>query len=300
MNYNSLYDTNNQSNWYQINRYYAMNFDFFEMEAHTHNEFEIMYIASGSCIIYLWPKDMEKEIILLKKGEYILIDSHTKHQLIVEKGTPCRILNMEMQVIYKKFDLKLQTFISQSKSVQNFFKFPIHFFKGYDPTGNLHTIITQLHHQLQNDIDLKEDNIMLNLILAQFLVELSRQRNRKYYSADGSLYTRQAITYIKTHYEQDIKIKDIADEIRISPAYLQRLFKKETGKTLTEKINELRIEKAKILLETSSLAIVDIAISVGFNNRQHFTHTFYKLTGSSPALFRKHKGDHCVWNGFNS
>ena len=59
------------------------------------------------------------------------------------------------------------------------------------------------------------------------------------------------------------------------------------------------IEKAKILLETSSLPIPDIAVSVGFNNRQHFTYTFLKLVGCSPALFRKHKGDYRVWNGFN-
>lgn len=68
--------------------------------------------------------------------------------------------------------------------------------------------------------------------------------------------------------------------------------------SIIDKVNELRIEKAKLLLETSHMPIIDIAISVGFNNRRHFTHTFLKRTGSSPAIYRKHKENYRVWEGF--
>ncbi len=298
ISHESIYDKSGIQNWYRVNRYYAMNFDFFEMEPHTHREFEIMYAASGNCKIFFWTEEGRKEELHLKKGEYVFIDCYTRHQLAVEKGTPCRILNLEMQLVPHGNILCLQDFIRQSKSLQSFLKFSSFLFKGYDAAGNLHTIITELHRQLQSDTDREEHQVMQNLILAQLFVELSRQRTRKYYTENGSIYVRKALAYLSNNYDQDIKIKDIANEIEISLAYLQRLFKEETGKTLVGKINELRIEKAKILLETSSLPIADIAVSVGFNNRQHFTYMFFKLAGCSPALFRKHKGDYRVWSGF--
>lgn len=294
----SLFHREISSYWFQVKRYYAMNFDFFEMEPHIHIEFEIMYAVSGSCKILFWTdENVEKEIIL-REGEYVLIDCCTKHQLIVVKGIPCRVLNLEIQIVPQGEMLYLQHFMEQSKSLQDFLKYPLAFFKGYDDTGTLHTIITELHRQLQNSTDETEHQVMQNLILTQLLIELSRQRSRKYYAESGSKYVRKAQAYLTNHYDQDIKIKDIANELEISPAYLQRLFKEQTGKTLIEKMNELRIEKAKILLETSSLPIPDIAVSVGFNNRQHFTYTFLKLIGCSPSLFRKHKGDYRIWNGF--
>lgn len=295
----SLYHREISSHWFQVKRYYAMNFDFFEMEPHTHKEFEIMYAVSGSCKILYWPEENNEKEVILREGEYVLIDCCKKHQLIVAKGMPCRVLNLEIQIVPKGEMLHLQHFMEQSKALLDFLKYPLALLKGYDDTGTLHTIITELHRQLQNNTDEAEHQVMQNLILAQFLIELSRQRSRKYYTESGSKYVRKALTYLTNHFDQDIKIKDIANEIEISPAYLQRLFKDQTGKTLIDKMNELRIEKAKILLETSSLPIPDIAVSVGFNNRQHFTYTFLKLVGCSPALFRKHKGDYRVWNGFN-
>ena len=57
----SLYDSRIMQCWLGVKRYYAMNFDFFEMEPHMHKEFEIMYIASGSCRIFSWTKDNLRE-----------------------------------------------------------------------------------------------------------------------------------------------------------------------------------------------------------------------------------------------
>ncbi len=294
----SIYDKQNLSCWFQVKSYYAMNFDFFEMEPHIHKEFEIMYVASGSCKIFCWMKEDRPEEWILKEGEYVFVDCNTKHKLEVIRGSKCRILNLEIVIHDKDYGICLAQLVEHSKSLQDFLRHKINGFKGYDDAGNLHTIISELHKQMQNTMDETEYNIMQNLILAQFIIEIGRQSSKKYHIESGSKYVRMTLTYLSNYFEQDIKIKDIAKEIGISVAYLQRLFKEQTGKTLVDKINELRIEKAKILLETSSLPITDIAVSVGFNNRQHFSYTFLKLVGSSPALYRKHKGDYELWIGF--
>ena len=294
----SIYDSRNMQGWFRIKRYYAMNFDFFEMVPHMHREFEIMYVANGTCKIFCSSQDNSKEEWILREGEYLLIDCNTMHQLEVVRGTQCRILNLEILIQPQGNGTCLQQFYEQSKSLQDFLHLPVSIFKGYDDAGNLHTIITELHKQLQSSTDEVEHQVMQNLILAQLLIEIGRQRAKKYHAEGGSKYVRKALAYLSNYFDQEIKVKDIAEEIGISVAYLQRLFKEQTKQTLVDKMNELRIEKAKILLDTSRLPITDIAVSVGFNNRQHFTYTFFSYTGCSPVIYRKHKGDYHVWKGF--
>ena len=60
---------------------------------------------------------------------------------------------------------------------------------------------------------------------------------------------------------------------------------------MTDEILRLRIEKAKMLLENSTLPIVDIAVNVGFNSRQHFCAMFGRIAGCSPMMWRKQKGN---------
>jgi AraC-like DNA-binding protein/mannose-6-phosphate isomerase-like protein (cupin superfamily) len=293
----SIYNNQNAKSWVRVKRFYAMNFDFFEMEPHAHKEFEIMYVASGTCIIKHWSATKELREYILREGEYAFFDCNVMHQLIVERGTPCRILNLEISLENSMDDFNF-LLLEKSNSYQDFLKRSVSIIKGYDDAGSLHTIISELHKQLQNPAEEGEHRIMQNLILAQFLVEIGRQYTKKNDIEGGSRYVRKALQYISDNFDQEIKIHEIAEDTGISSAYLQRLFKEQTGKTLVDKINELRIEKAKLLLETSRLPVIDIAVSVGFNNRQHFTYTFFKLTGSSPAVYRKHKGDYHVWKGF--
>lgn len=288
----SLYTSNALLCWFQTYRYYAMNFNYFDMEPHSHSELEIMYIASGSCTVYYWTKDNIKKELFLKEADYVFIDCHAIHQLEVTKGIHCRILNLEIAILPTKNTMSLSQLTERSKSVTNLLRFPGLVFKGFDSEGNLHTIISELHRHLQGTFDEAENQLMQELIMTQFLIELGRQRTNNHALESGNKYVLNAIKYLSNHFDEDIKIQDIALEVGVSSAYLQRIFKKQTGQSLVDKLNEFRIEKAKILLDTSRLTVTDIAISVGFNNRQHFTHTFRKYTGCSPAIYCKHKGNY--------
>ncbi len=279
----------------RIKRYYAMNFDFFEMEPHAHTELEIMYIVHGFCKIKVW-KANEKQELILKEGEYIFLDSGVKHQLEIEKNNRCRLLNLEMAV-QKAEDMTWQL-LSVSDSFISLVDALHGFLTGFDAVRNLHMVITRLHGQMQTELDLKEHYIMQQLLLTQMLIELGRQLVRVNRNEHRSKYVNRAMEYMKAHFDEEISVGQIAEQVGTSSAYLQRLIKEETGKTLILCVNEMRIEKAKLLLETSSLPVVDIAVSIGYNNRQHFTHTFQKMTGCSPGLYRKQKGNTHLWQGF--
>lgn len=147
----------------------------------------------------------------------------------------------------------------------------------------------------------REENLLAELLISQIMLLLARQNaSARKKKNGGSVYVRRASEYLAENFDQEIRIADAAEFAGISEGYLQRLFKKETGKTLMNKILELRVEKAKLLLETSSLPIIDIAVNVGFNSRQHFAAVFMQLTGCSPMQWRKNGENMRVSAGFGA
>ncbi|WP_168121125.1 helix-turn-helix domain-containing protein [Paenibacillus sp. HB172176] len=93
--------------------------------------------------------------------------------------------------------------------------------------------------------------------------------------------------YMKAHLQDDFKRDDAASAVYLNPAYLSRLFRKETGKSLTDYLVELRIAKAKEELAHTQKKISDIAIAVGYSNFSHFSQIFKKATGVTPQDYRK-------------
>lgn len=112
------------------------------------------------------------------------------------------------------------------------------------------------------------------------LIDEIYDRNR--YSKKISL----AIEYVKKNYTRDISLKQIADSIGLSRIYLSQLFKKETGKNISDYLLEYRLEKAKELLRSTDLKIYEIAEKVGFQSSQHFSSMFKKYTGKGALDFK--------------
>ncbi|NLY76709.1 MAG: helix-turn-helix transcriptional regulator [Tissierellia bacterium] len=78
----------------------------------------------------------------------------------------------------------------------------------------------------------------------------------------------------------------MADYLGLNKCYFCQLFKRETGKTYSQFLNELRIEKSKELLENTNLSILDIALTVGYNNQNYYSMAFKKLTGTTPKNYK--------------
>ena len=99
--------------------------------------------------------------------------------------------------------------------------------------------------------------------------------------------SNQAIIYLSEYYSQNISVRDVANALNISYRNLSRIFKKETGVTIVEKLNEIRINEARRLLIDTDFPISKIAEDVGFLNVYYFSNTFKKYSYVSPAKFRE-------------
>lgn len=98
---------------------------------------------------------------------------------------------------------------------------------------------------------------------------------------------RQAITYVETHYSQQLRLEDVAGEIGLNAAYFSNIFKKETGESFTDYLVNYRMEKAKELLKESDLTICEIAMRIGYMDTRYFSKLFKKNVGIKPTDYRK-------------
>ena len=96
---------------------------------------------------------------------------------------------------------------------------------------------------------------------------------------------------IKENYGNKANLRFIAMQLHVNSSYLSRLYKKETGESVTDALNRYRIEKAKKLLENPANKISEVGYSVGIDDPAYFTHVFSKYTGKSPSEYRIYKVD---------
>lgn len=97
----------------------------------------------------------------------------------------------------------------------------------------------------------------------------------------------RAQKYIKKNIGQKITRKDVADHVYLCPDYLDRLFKKEIGLSVTKYIVKERISNAQELLSKTQMPISEIAASNGFMNFSHFSKALKRYTNMKPRDYRK-------------
>ncbi|MDL2294627.1 response regulator [Ruminococcaceae bacterium OttesenSCG-928-D13] len=98
---------------------------------------------------------------------------------------------------------------------------------------------------------------------------------------------QKAVAHMRTAYRQDITLQSLAKALFISPNYLGRIFRQETGFKMNEWLNRYRIDHAKELLMDPAERTADVAEKVGFNSYKYFSICFQKFAGSSLGDWRK-------------
>lgn len=92
--------------------------------------------------------------------------------------------------------------------------------------------------------------------------------------------------FIKTHYQNEMSLQDVAGYMNYSDAYFCKLFKQCFGKSFLAFLTEYRVEQAKKLLTDISINIKDVSISVGYQDSNYFTRVFKRIEGVTPTEYR--------------
>ncbi|MBO4358905.1 MAG: helix-turn-helix transcriptional regulator, partial [Erysipelotrichaceae bacterium] len=102
-----------------------------------------------------------------------------------------------------------------------------------------------------------------------------------------NIHVQQTREYLKSHYSEKISLDSIARQMKISPAHLSSIFKKEIGIGFSRYLINVRMEEAKKYLRSSRYSLKEIANAVGYNDAGYFSVLFKKETGISPGEFRR-------------
>lgn len=108
--------------------------------------------------------------------------------------------------------------------------------------------------------------------------------NSKYQKEKNSM--QRIEEYLQLHYKEDITLQEIADRFFLSREYISRKFKQDYQSTITDYLTNIRMEKAKKLLENPYLKIYEVAYGVGYQNEKYFSKVFKKHQGFTPNEYR--------------
>jgi AraC-like DNA-binding protein len=256
----------------------------FHMAPHAHDRAEIMYLLRGRCRIQLFEGDRQQEFTM-GVGEFVLIDAGMMHALQVDES--CYMVNVEFSFRPNPPLMTMQSLMAASPALAQWLRELSPWQRGKDDSGMLYAalsaVVDDYFHAADVDTALKEIHI------AQMLVHLATALMDDKAAGKGYVYVRRCVNLLSERMSEDARIEELAKELGISAAYLQRLFRQVHGMTIIDYLNRMRIERAKLLLLNTDDPVVEIAMEAGFNSRQHFTRVFTSLEGISPQEYRREK-----------
>jgi len=100
---------------------------------------------------------------------------------------------------------------------------------------------------------------------------------------------RKAMDYVAEHFTEDLRLEDVAAHVELSTFRIAHMVKDFTGRTILQQVKRLRTEKARRLLEDTTLTCAEIAYEVGFSDQSFFTRQFREMTGTTPARYRRER-----------
>jgi AraC family transcriptional regulator len=98
---------------------------------------------------------------------------------------------------------------------------------------------------------------------------------------------KRTIEVLQSRYADDLSIADLAAEARLSPFHFIRSFKRSVGVPPHQYLTKIRLERACVLLETTNLAITDVAFETGYQSPAHFARLFRRHYGLTPTAYRR-------------
>lgn len=124
-----------------------------------------------------------------------------------------------------------------------------------------------------------------NNMLDAFIEQIQQGTEQQEVQNDTNLLFLRIVKYADQNLSGCCSLATFAEEVGMNANYLGQVFKRETGKTFTTYVTDMRIERAKEMLMTGSVSIGGIADAVGFNDYFYFLKTFKRVTGTTPKQY---------------
>jgi len=250
-------------------------------EQHFHNFFEVGYCYSGGGVVFLGEEAPE-----YKPGTISLIPSNFPHGV---HSAECSVCSWEF--LYLDFAGFLEKCYPEDKYrrtqiLQQITQFPILIHSEDYPS--LSGVVRAIFEENRQQKVLNLEAVCGYMyVMIQELIRLYEDMNAEHNKEVLHVEKiRPALVHIELHYDEEIKIKNLAEICNISEAYFRRLFVNCMKVSPLEYINTVRIQKACELLKKQDIPMTTLAWKVGYSSVSTFERNFKRIVGDSPKQWR--------------
>ena len=256
----------------------------FEDEAayHSHDHPEVAFVLSGAGKYHI-----NGSILDVQEGDLLVFNPGVSHQAI----------------FIKEYEVPTTEFFVGFTDI-HFPGFPDNFLPvpgdGYilHTSGELRQKLFKICSSMEAEKSVCRQGryFMLKAYLMQLILYVVREQSVStpvtgsyaFESANKKYVVEQILNYFEDHYNEKISLDQIAENMYLSPFYISKIFKSETGDTPIRHLINSRLEKAKELLSTGCPdSVQEVAALVGYDDAYHFSKLFKKRFGITPTQARK-------------
>ncbi len=148
--------------------------------------------------------------------------------------------------------------------------------------------VVHLAHRLHGEFRLRDEvsRLAIESLTLGVLAEASRRAARAAASHPSPAWLGQARALVEQHFSQRLPLAGVARRVGVHPVHLARTFRRVYRTTFAGYVRQLRIDFARRELEASPASLSDIAVAAGFCDQSHFSRSFKRYTGVTPAEYR--------------
>ena len=248
-----------------------------------HEELEIKFFLKGGAEI-----NCGSDCFLTKENDFVIINPYEYHNtdIFKEGDNPVyhlMMLNLNHPSVYSVFQENMEKF---EKDTIPFF---INHINNTDlPAVKLFLLLAEDYKNNGDEFTPYKENLLRAFLYSLIMDCVNPDHPENYKSLNAATADLvPALQYIDNHYSENISLATLSSLCRFSTSRFSHVFKEVTGTSAIKYINDLRMSKATMLLNTSNLSISEIAVKVGFYDAAYFSRIYKLNCGISPSDYRK-------------
>lgn len=253
---------------------------------HGHKTLELAYVEKGSLEHHI-----NGQTLVLNPGDYYIVDYGVTHSY---KRIGSGKLLVQNLLFHPKFlDRSLEGIHSFDEMMNAYLLRFCYRSLNVSPTGiTLHDDDGQIGTLVKSILaEFKAQNYgyleFVRCSLVALLILTMRKISKQDTTPTQSPEIRQMVSYIESHYKDNLELSQFSRELGYSVPHLSRKFSQEVGMGFMEYVQTIRLEHACRLLQSTDLPINRIAAEIGYENIKHFNALFKRKLSLTPREFRK-------------
>lgn len=261
-----------------------------QMYLHSHDFLEINYVEEGTGYYLIEEKEYE-----IREGDIFIINNQERHMAVHDGTLKLEVIVFDPSLLWDRHQgyQLLEPFFNRSATFTNWIKAED---SGYERLLEALNQLREEYNGKKPGWELFVNSWTQHFMAVLYRIYLERQKDEPGASGRRKTFAKlqPVLDYIHEYYLEQIELDDLVKVAPMNKSYLCTCFKNFLHMRIFEYIDQLRIDRACMLLSTTEKSITEIAMETGFNSVSYFNRVFKKIRNLSPGEYRRQKAQTAV------